>query len=581
MKKGLIITLVILLLVIGIGVVFVLMIGSMLEREPYVGNQSVLVLNISGEMPESAPQDFMTRLFEPPAMTFGDLTQDIRKAATDKRINGIWLKIDNPAFGWGKAQELQTTLAEFKKTGKFIIASTAACNELGYACALPADAIYLPEEGGFEFNGFVGQAMFIRDMLEKLNVEPEVERFGKYKSFGEMIDRKTMSDAQKEVMNSMLDETVKQFVGMVNHFRKLPEDRIRTLLLDEAPSTPQQALDAKLIDGIKYPDEVRELIKEKCGIAKNRKLRAVTGQTYRRISWESLGQAGGQRIALIYAVGAITRGQDSYSPIFGRSMGSDNLISAIRQVRDDDSIKAVILRVDSPGGDALASDLMWRELQLTDKKKPVIASMSDVAASGGYYIAMGCRKIVAEPGTVTGSIGVVSAMFNLKGLYDWMGINYETVSRGKWSEMMNETRPMTDAERQRFRESTLRFYEHFVGKAAKSRHKSFDDLQAVAQGRVWTGSQALENGLVDDLGGLEKAVAVARKEAGMAPDQKIQLVTYPQPKKLIDQILENLTESQARAVNPQLRRTLRYLGAYVLPGQSAILAVMPYQIEIH
>ena len=290
--------------------------------------------------------------------------------------------------------------------------------------------------------------------------------------------------------------------------------------MEQGLAHPEEALQNKLVDGVLYADEVESILKEKNGEKGAKKLSAITGKKYRKISWGSLGRMDGEQIAVIYAVGSIVRGPDVYSPIFGRSMGSDALVESVRKARDNKAVKAIILRIDSPGGDGLASDLMWRELRLADKEKPVIASMSDVAASGGYYIAMGCRKIVAEPQTITGSIGVVSAKFNIKGIYDWMQIRMETLQRGKWADMMDESRAMTPEEWERFRQQTRRFYDHFVTKAAESRRMKYETLEPYAQGRVWLGTEARERGLVDELGSLDKAVEIARKEARIGAGQE-------------------------------------------------------------
>jgi protease-4 len=595
MKKGLIIALIIILVVGGLGILFFLSVQALTEQDPSLKAKTVLVLDLTGELPESAPNDFMTRLFEPPVMTWRNVINDIEKAGTDTRITGIWLKIDNPNLGWAKVQELQEKLVRFKKTGKFVIASMDASNERDYACALPADKIYLPPEGMFEFNGFVARAYFYKDMFNKFGIDPEVENIGKYKSFGDMLKRSTMSDAQREVMNDMLDKTVADFTAMIQQYRGIPPET-SLALMEEGVSHPEEALGHKLIDGVLYADEVENIVKEKNGEKGQKRLTSISGKKYRKVSWDALGQAQGEQIAVIYAVGTIVRGPDVYSPIFGRSMGSDPLVESVRKARDNKAVKAIILRIDSPGGDGLASDLMWRELRLADKEKPVIASMSDVAASGGYYIAMGCRRIVAEPDTITGSIGVVSAKFNLKGMYDWMQLRVESIQRGKWADMMDESRSMTPEEWDRFRQQTRRFYDHFVTKAAESRGVKYDALEPFAQGRVWLGAEAKEHGLVDELGSLDKAVDIARKEAGIAAGKKIRLVEYPEPKKLFDQIMESLSDTGTRqqlpvltpemqrslqpALTPEMQRSLRFLGRFALPGTSATLAVLPYDLVI-
>ena len=583
MKKGLIITLIILAVIALLGFLFYFSIQSLMEQEPAVKPKTVLVLELTGELPESASNDIMTRLFEPPIMTWRDTITDIEKATSDQRITGIWMKIDSPNLGWAKVEELQEKLAQFKKAGKFIIATMEAGNERDYACALPADKIYLPTEGFFEFNGFVARAFFYKDMFNKFGIDPEVENIGKYKSFGDMLKRNSMSDAQREVMNDLLDKTVASFTAMVQRFRGIPPER-SLALMEQGLAHPEEALQNKLVDGVLYADEVESILKEKNGEKGAKKLSAITGKKYRKVTWGSLGRMDGEQIAVIYAVGSIVRGPDVYSPIFGRSMGSDPLVESVRKARDNKAVKAIILRIDSPGGDGLASDLMWRELRLADKEKPVIASMSDVAASGGYYIAMGCRKIVAEPQTITGSIGVVSAKFNIKGIYDWLQIRSETLQRGKWADMMDEGRAMTPEEWERFRQQTRRFYDHFVTKAAESRKMKFDTLEPYAQGRVWLGTEAKERGLVDELGSLDKAVELARKEAKIGADKKIRLVEYPEPKKVLDQIVESLSDTRVRqqvpALTPEMKRALRYLGRFALPGASATLAVLPYDLEV-
>mgnify|MGYP001766665558 CR=1 FL=1 len=580
MKKGWIIVLAIVLVVVGLAAVLFFSLRSLVDQQPSLGDKTVLVLELTGELPESAPADPFMQLFEPKAMSFRDLVTCIEKARVDKRIVALWLKIDSPALGWAKVEELQLALDAFRKSGKTIVASMEMGNERDYACALPADRIFLPGESYFEFDGFVAQAQFMKDMFNKFGIEPEVENIGKYKSAGDMLKLSAMSEAQREVMNVMLDQRLAQFQTMVEKYRQIPRDQVFALL-DKSVYGPQEALGHKLIDGIKYADEIEDFLKTKTGETAKKRLTTIAGNKYRKVTPPDYEFADGEQIAVIYAVGTIMRGPDSYSPIFGRNMGSESVIESIRKARQNKAVKGIILRVDSPGGDGLASDLMWRELRQADKEKPVVASMSDVAASGGYYIAMGCRKIVADPATITGSIGVVSAKFNLKGIYDWLGLHNETIQRGRWADMMNDSRPMTPEERELFRQRTRKFYDRFVAKAAECRGKSYEQLEPYAQGRVWSGTDALQHGLVDMLGGLDKAIEVVRQEAKIKPSQRIRLIEYPEPKKLIDQVMESLAETQVRQVHPRLREDLQFLGRFVLPGPNAMLAVMPYRIDIH
>ncbi|HOB53201.1 MAG TPA: signal peptide peptidase SppA [Acidobacteriota bacterium] len=579
-KKGWIITLVVLMMLIGVGLMVYFAVQAMVQAEPSVKDRTVLVVELTGELPENSPSDFTLSLFEPPALTFQQVLSSIDKATSDKRITGVWLRIESPNLGWSKVEELQNKLTAFKKSGKFIYATTVVCNERDYACALPADKIYMPPEGFFELNGFVAQAMFLKDTLNKFGIDPEVENIGKYKSAGDMLKRNSASDAQREVMNNMLDKTVASFNGMVARYRKIPTEQVATMM-EEGLSHPTEAAAHKLIDGILYPDEVDALLREKNGEKGRDRLTTITCKSYRRVSRPAVTDGAADQIAVVYAVGTIIRGKDAYSPLMGRVMGSDTVIESLQKARQNKSVKAIVLRIDSPGGDGIASDLMWRELRITDQKKPVIASMSDVAASGGYYIGMGCRRIVAEPATITGSIGVVNAKFNMKGMYDWLQLRFETVKRGQWADMMDDTRGMTPAERERFAAMTRGFYERFVQKAADSRKKKFAELEPFAQGRVWLGSEAIQHGLVDDLGGLEEAVAIAKKEAGIPAGRSVRLVEYPVPKKLFEQIMESMAETQLAQVHPGLRHDLAFLGRFVLPGPGAMLAVMPYALDIH
>lgn len=584
-KIWIVVLAIVLVLCLGMGLMLWAFFSLFSEREPSVPSGCVLTLTLSGELPETAPASLVPRLFSSPELTFQDVIRSIDRASGDSRIRGIWMRVEGPGLGWGKVKELQDHLETFKKSGKFILASSDSLNERDYACALPADRIYLSPEAGFEFNGFTATSTYLKDMFEKIGVEPEVENIGKYKSFGDMLKRNSMSDAEREVANSMLDETVSLFSGMVSHFRKgFTPEKVKQLL-EEGLTHPRQAQERNLVDGILYTDEVERELRNRIGQRESERLRTIDVSRYRAMRQE----ASGNQVAVIYAVGAITRGEDTYSPIFGRSMGSDPLVRALREARDNPDVKAIVLRIDSPGGDALASDLMWRELRLANQKKPVIASMSDVAGSGGYYIAAGCRKIVAEPGTVTGSIGVVSAAFNLQKLYEEkLGLRFETVKRGQWADSPSGIRPMSPEEWDRFRAQTRRFYETFLKKVADSRHRAVSEIETVAQGRVWTGRQAQEHGLVDVLGGQDTAVLLALKEAGLE-GKAHSVVDYPRPKKLSDLVFEALSQdgiserAAARTFSslpPELRKVLKTLAPMSVSTPS-VLAVMPCTIDIH
>lgn len=584
MKKGWIILLIFgVLLLAGAAVVIVSLFGLFLSVEPVIPERAVLVIDLEGEIPDYAEPSVVEGMFGTVPLTFESIVQALDKAAVDPRVQGAWIRVNRPAIGWAKVTELQKHLDRFKGRGKMVIATILSAAERDYACALPADAIYISPEGSFEFNGFSMTSMFLKDMFTKVGIKPEVARFGEYKSAGDMLDRSSMSEFEREAAQSLLDEINGRFIQMVTAWRKkLAPEKVQALM-EEGIFNAQGAAAAGLVDGLKYDDEVEELFVARLG-KHAKKFPGVSVRAYRKVSWESLGVEPGPTVAVIHVSDFIGHGPDGYSPIFGRVTGSDRIRAAFKQVRENPEVKAVILRVDSPGGEVLASDLMWREAAITDKVKPVIASMSDYAASGGYYISSGCRKIVAEPLTITGSIGVVASFFNLAELFnEKLGIRFETVKKGPCSDVMNPYRPMTDEEKQRFLQEVKASYDRFVNKVAQCRKKSAADVDKVAQGRVWTGSQAQAAGLVDEMGGMDKAAEIALREARLPTDKPARLVTYPPARSFWDLFYDALGQgaiAPASSGAGVIARELKFLGRFVLPSSRSALAVMPFGLII-
>lgn len=582
MRKGCLIALVLgvlFLLFMAVGAISLL--RSLLYVDEYISDRTVLVLDLSGDIPDTAPADLVGRLFQSPQLTFFDVLELIEHASHDRRICGIWLKMKHPDIGWAKAQELASKIQRFRLSGKPVFASMDVADEKDYMVAAAADKIFLSPEAAFEFNGFAMSALSLRDMFDKLGVQPEVVNIGKYKSSGEMLKNYKMSDARREEMESLLRQTHDQFIDTVVKSRKGTTSGTIRECLEKGLFTSQGAMEMGLIDGIKYEDEVEGMFASIAG-SKQPRLKTVQAGKYRRIVSMSHEEGFAPKIVIINASGLIVFGDDSYSPMFGKALGSESVISSIRKARDNKQVKGIIVRIDSPGGDALASDLIWREVRNADTVKPVVASMSDVAASGGYYIAMGCRKIVAQPGSITGSIGVVSAKFNLEKLYlDRLGLRFETMKIGRWADMMDSTRAMTPDEWQRFQDQTRRVYDRFLAKVAESRKADANKIEAFAQGRVWTGSQAKERGLVDEMGGLDEAVNLVKKFAGYHEGQPVQLVTYPELPSLWDQVWSSIPDGARTFANPDIIAGIQYLGRFLHPAGGVFLAVMPYQIDIH
>jgi protease IV len=559
------------------------------QRAPSIRDNSVLALRVAGPLPDYVPDDPLRRLFGGPDESLTNLVLQFRKAKIDNRIKAVVLDINMSGAGWAKSEEIRDAITDFRTSGKQVYAYMELGMNKEYYIASACDRIYLAPPGELFINGLAAEVMFFRGSLDKLGVYPDIYQIGKYKSVGDTFTRKEMSDAHKEFMNSMLDDLYGHYVeGIAKARGKTPEE-VRALI-DNAPYSALKAKEAGLIDGASYRDELEKEIKAKLGYKDNEELRLVRGAEYRDVPPESLGLDKGERIAVIYASGNIGSGRSDNSPTGDQSIGSDTLAKALDDARDDKTIKAIVLRVDSPGGSGLASDIIWHAVESAKQKKPVVVSMSDVAASGGYYIAASASKIVAQPSTITGSIGVVGGKPVMKGFYDWIGVTNEYVLRGKNAGMFRETEKFTPDERAKFEEwIKTTYYTDFVPKVAKGRGKDEAYIDSVGQGRVWTGAQGKENGLVDEFGGLDRAVAIAKQLANIPADKEVNRVILPHPQTFLQQLF-NTAEStsterqQQRAVFAALpedaRRALRYMALMDQMKSGQSMLVMPFEIRI-
>ncbi|HEV7858607.1 MAG TPA: signal peptide peptidase SppA, partial [Pyrinomonadaceae bacterium] len=443
---------VVLVAVIGLALIF-----ASLGNEPTIRDNSVLVLKISGPLPDFVPEDPMRRLFGGNDQSLTSLLMQVRKAKVDKRISAVLLDIDMTEAGWGKADEIRDAIADFRTSGKPVYAYMEMGMNKDYYIATACERIYVAPPGDLLINGFAADVMFFRGSLDKLGIYPDVYQIGKYKNAPDQFTRKNMSDAHKEVMNALLDDLYNRYVKAIATARKKSEDDVRALI-DNAPLNATQARDAGLIDGANYRDEIEGELKKRLGYKDSDNLRLTKAADYRRVEPESLGLDKGEHIAVVYATGAIGSGKSEDSPTGSQSTGSDTVAKAIKDAADDKSIKAIVLRVDSPGGSALASDVIWHAIENAKPKKPVVVSMGDLAASGGYYIACGANKIIAEPSTFTGSIGIFAGKPVIKGFYDWLGISNEYVLKGKNAGMFRETEPFSPDERKKFEEMIRSIY---------------------------------------------------------------------------------------------------------------------------
>jgi len=570
---------------LGIAMIF----AAFRKGEPAIRDNSLLALRVAGALPDYSPDDPFKRFFGGPDQSLTGLVMQFKKAKVDKRIKAVLLDIDMSGAGWGKAEEIRDAIKDFRTSGKPVYAFIELGLNKEYYIATACDKIYVPPPGELFINGLAADVMFFRGSLDKLGVYPDIYQIGKYKSAGDMFTQKEMTDAHREYINSLLDDLFNRYVQTIAEARHKTPEEIKALI-DNAPYNGNQAKANGLIDEVAYHDEVEKQIKTTLGYKETDTFTPVRAE-YRDVSPESLGLNEGERIAVIYASGEIGSGRSENSPSGGQSIGSDTLSRAVTDAAADKSIKAIVIRVDSPGGSGLASDIIWHAVDAANQKKPVVISMSDVAASGGYYISASAAKIVAQPSTITGSIGVVAGKPVMRGLYDWLGISNEYVMRGKTAGMFRETEKFSDEERVKFEEwIKTTYYQDFVPKVAKGRKKDAQYVDSVGQGRVWTGAQAKERGLVDEYGGLDRAIEVAKELAKIPADKGVERVILPYPRTFLQELMSsggdnsNTEVAQQRAVLAALpedaRRAFRFMQLMERMKTGEKMLVMPFDIRV-
>lgn len=559
--------------------------------KPDVPENSVLVLSVTGDLPDYSPEDPTAKLLGVnQTQSFTSLLTQLRKAKVDSRIGAVMLDIDFPMIGWGKADELREAIKDFRTSGKPIYAFMELGTNREYYIATSAEKIFMPSAGDLYIQGFAAQAQFYRGSLDKLGIEPQFLKIGKYKNAPDQYTEKEMSEGQREVMNAVLDDYYARIVNTISETRKKSPEDVKAII-DNAPYNATQAKQQGLIDETFYKEQVYTELKNRLGYKEDEKLRTIGTSEYREIPADSLGLNTGERIAVIYASGAITGGSSNRSPFGGENVGSDTMVKAINEAAEDKSIKAIVLRVDSPGGSALASDLIWYAIENAKLKKPVVVSMGDVAASGGYYIACNANKIVAEPSTVTGSIGVFMGKPVMKGFYDWIGVTNEYVLRGKNAGLFRETVKWEGDELKKMQDSVNNIYfTNFVPKVSKGRGKTDEEVNTIGQGRVWTGAQAKEKGLIDEFGGLEKAIEIAKGLANLPADKDVRRVNFPEPRPFFETIFgggayaqtqeQKVQEELIKALPEDVRKTLRYASILDQMKRGEAMLMLPYELEI-
>jgi protease-4 len=562
-------------------IILIAVVGSAAsEKEVEISDKSVLQLKLDKPIVERSSNDPLEEL----NVAFGqqasigliDIKQAIKNAKSDSKIKGIYVEVDYLQAGLATLEEIRNSLIDFKKSGKFVIAYGEVLSEGAFYLASVADKIYVNPAGELEFNGLSAELLFFKGTLDKLGIQPQIFKVGDFKSATEPLVLDKMSEANRLQYSSFLNSIYGHFLQQIADSRKIESQQLKNLSDSMVIQTPEDALKYKLITNVGYYDEVLEWIKSNLKVKSTKDIKFVSVKTYLKAFKSESSSSSKNKIAVIVTEGEIVTDKGGSGII-----SSDEIAAEIRKARLDKNVKAIVLRINSPGGSALASDVMWREVVLAKKAKPIIASISDYGASGGYYMAMGCNKIVAHPSTITGSIGIFGVLFNMQPfLQDKLGITTDRVKTGKYSDILTVTRPLSDPEKRIIQRSVEEGYERFTSKAAQGRSISEDSLKSVASGRVWSGIEAKNIGLIDELGGLEAAITIAAKSAKVEKDYKIKY--YPEQKSFLENIL---TELSGEAETKLMQREFGALTPYVIQLEKlkrleGIQARLPYEMII-
>ena len=509
------------------------------EKAVKISDNSILTLNLDYPVYERTPADpFSDYHYDGfqsnNGLGLNDILEGIKKAKTDSKIKGIYLDLTGVETGFANTEEIRNALIDFKKSGKFVVAYSEVYSQKAYYLATVANKIYLYPQGALEFKGFASENMFFKGALEKLEIEPQVIRVGTYKSYVETFVLDKMSDANRLQVTDFLGSLYDHFLTKIGSARGIAKDSLFNIANKLQIQQPEDAIKYKMVDALKYKDEVLADLKLRTGIKADKDLNTISIKKYKNVASSTSTESGTNRIAMVYASGDINSGEGD-----DHNIGSERISKAIREAREDDRIKAIVLRVNSPGGSALASDVIWREVVLAKKAKPVVVSMGDVAASGGYYISCAANKIFAQPNTITGSIGVFGIIPNAQKFFNnKLGITFDGVKTGEYADMGGISRPLSESEKVIIQNGVNRTYDTFISRVADGRKKTKAQIDSIGQGRVWTGEEALRNGLVDQLGGINDAVIEA---ASLAKISNYRIVDFPSQKSILDSFLSGLS----------------------------------------
>lgn len=575
---GIVISFVVLFIVL-MGIIGAIISSASSDQEIVVKSNSVLYLSFDYDITERSEANPLGSLNLPGYSTknigLDDILARIKYAATDGNIKGIYLDASHIGVGFASLKEVRDELLAFKKTGKFVVAYNAGYDQKAYYVASTADKVYVNPQGTIDFRGLASSTMFYKDLLDKVGVEMQIVKVGTFKSAVEPYFLNKMSDPNRLQVTSYLGSIYGTFINEIAASRNIAADSLRAIANDYRVRDADDAVKYKLADAKLYKDELLSDLRKRLKISEKDEISFVSLLDYNK---KIKDDASGSEVAVLYAAGEIVDGEGTGPG----QIGGDKFSRELRKLREDDAVKAVVLRVNSPGGSALASDIIWREVILTKKVKPVIVSMGDLAASGGYYISAAADSIFAEPTTITGSIGVFGVIPNFQNLMNnKIGVHYDGVKTGKFADLMTSfDRPLTAEERDIIQREVNKVYGTFTKVVADGRKLSIADVDSIGQGRVWTGAQGVNNKLVDRLGNLDAAIQAAAKKANLS---KYKVSQYPEKEDPFTSILNNSKEKvQVWVAKEQMGEYYRYFDVMrKATAQTGVQARLPYSVEIH
>lgn len=570
-------------------ILFIFVVMTSKDPEPFIRDNSVLNVKLSGVIAERPSTDPFEQLFsmpDPATATLLDLENNLKKAAVDEKIEGVLLEIDFLSTSWPVLQHMRRSLMEFREnSGKFVYATTndIGLNEQGYYLATAADSIFAPPNTMMMFDGFAIEGMFLAGAFEKAGIEADVIHKGRYKSAGDSFTRTDFSDADREQLTAVYSDIVEEFESAISARTGMSMDETRAFINQPPRLNIEFYHEQGLIDALVQTNTLQERIKTRIGQTNDRSLSLIPNRRYARVTERTagLGRPARESIAVIYAEGVIMPDMGDGFPFDDSGITIKNFSEALDNALKDSNVKAIVVRINSPGGAGSTSDTIWQLIREASEKKPVIASMGAVAASGGYYIAMAADQIVAEKTTVTGSIGVIGMRLNMRELLeDKLGLSFDEIrfhTNANW--LMSPNKDLTPEQREAFEYFIDSFYDVFVNRVAESRGKTYDEIHAVAQGRIWSGADALDAGLIDTVGGLDDAIRIAAEKAGI---EEYSLKILPREKSIFELFTES---SQVRVRNLLIKdipfyEQAAFLASVSMADRPHVWTIMPYVVDI-